>query len=138
MNTVDDVISRLESRAYNHGLEVEDLLQKIPSNVVDCHKEVNDWLDTKDVSHVQPVSTHPHLATDPDNWIWEDSDINRARGAVPMTEAEVLTAELDNQIDAQIIDGPSADIPDSEWADVLSDADVFVDFDPPDLSIPFV
>ena len=138
MVTVDDVISRLDSRGNNHGLEVEDLLQKIPTNVVDCYKEVNEWLDIKDISHIQPSSTHPHLQSDPGNWVWEDSGVNRARGGVPMTEAEVLTAQIDNQLDAQIIDGPSADIPDSEWAEVLSEADVFVDFETPDLSIAFI
>ena len=129
MVTVDDVISRLESRAANHGIDMDVLLDKIPSNVVDSHVEVNEWLDMKDVSHKMPVSTHPHLASDPDNIIWEDSDVNRARGAEPMSELEVLTAQLDNQLDAKAIDGSTVDIPDMEWVDVLQDADIDFDLD---------
>ena len=44
----------------------------------------------KDVSHIHPVSTHPEMANDPDNIVWEDSDVNRARGAQVMTETEIL------------------------------------------------
>ena len=135
MVTVDDVIGRLESRAYKHGLEVGDLLEKIPSDVRDCHEEVNEWLDTKDVSHKMPVSTHPHLQSDPDNVMWEDSDINRARGAQPMTETEILTAQLDNELDARMIDDNS--LPDADWIDVLVANDVDTDFDFPEQSPMF-
>ena len=134
MVTVEDVISRLDSRAANHGVSPEVLLEKIPSNVVDSHIEVNEWLDMKDVSHIQPVSTHPHLSSDPDNIIWEDSGVNRSRGAEPMTDLEVLTAQLDNQLDATTIDGPMTDIPDSDWMDVLTDADIPVDIEFPEFT----
>ena len=135
MVTVDDVISRLESRAYNHGVDVDVLLEKMPSNVVDSHIEVNEWLDLKDVSHIQPQSTHPHLADDPSNIMWEDSDVNRPRGAQEMTDLEILTAQLDNVIDARTIDGPSTDGPDLEWLGVLETADIDTDVD--DISIGF-
>ena len=136
MITVDDVISRLQTRADNHGMEVGDLLEKIPANVVDSHTEVNTWLNEKDISHINPVSTHPELQDDPGNWVWEDSDVNRARGAEVMTEVEVLTAELDNQIDATRIDGPSPDVPATEWMDVLEDNDIEIDLDDVDVSFP--
>jgi hypothetical protein len=134
MVTVEDVISRLDSRAANHGVDTDVLLEKIPSNVVDSHLEVNEWLDIKDVSHIQPVSTHPHLSSDPDNIIWEDSGVNRARGAEPMTDLDVLTAQLDNQLDASVIDGPMTDIPDSDWMDVLVSSDIPVDIEFPEFS----
>jgi len=136
MVTVEDVISRLETRAYNHGVDVDVLLEKIPSNVVDSHLEVNEWLDLKDVSHIQPQSTHPHLADDPSNIMWEDSDVNRSRGAQEMTDTEILTAQLDNEIDASIIDGPSPDVPDTEWLDVLETADISIDLDDIDIGFP--
>jgi hypothetical protein len=137
MVTVDDVISRLDSRAYNHGVGVDVLLDKIPSNVVDSHLEVNDWLDQKDVSHIQPVSTHPHLQSDPDNIIWEDSSVNRARGADSMSELDVLSAQLDNQLDADLIDGSPLDIPDNDWIDVLVDNDIPLDIEFPDFQPMF-
>jgi hypothetical protein len=136
MVTVDDVIFRLESRAYNHGVGVDVLLEKIPSNVVDSHLEVNEWLDLKDVSHIQPQSTHPHLADDPSNIMWEDSDVNRPRGAQEMTEIEILTAQLDNEIDARTIDGPNPDVPDMEWLDVLEANDIDIDLDDIDVGFP--
>ena len=137
MVTVDDVISRLESRAANYGVDPDVLLEKIPTNVVDSHLEVNDWMDMKDVSHIYPVDTHPHLADDPRNIMWEDSSVNRARnqGQV-MTETEILTAELDNQLDASIIDGPNNDVPEVEWLDVLTDADIDINMDYVDVGYP--
>ena len=138
MLSVADVIDRLESRAANHGVEVSDLLEMMPSNVRDSHTEVNEWLDIKDVSHKKPVSLYPDLANDPDNIMWEDSDTNRQRGAREMTELEVLSAELDNELDARTIDGPSPDVPDPEWLDVLEEADIDIDLDDVDVGFPKV
>jgi len=127
MVTVEDVISRLETRASNHDLDVDVLLEKIPSNVVDSHIEVNEWLDLKDVSHIQPQSTHPHLANEPSNIMWEDSDVNRSRGAQEMTDTEILTAQLDNEIDARTIDNSSLNFPEDEWLDVLETSNIDID-----------
>lgn len=128
MITVEDVLNQLESRAYNHGMDVADLVEKIPLNVVDSPSEVNEWLSQKDVSHIYPQSTHPWIESDPDNVMWEDSSINRSRGAEVMTEAEVLTAELDNSFDADIIDSTFVDDNNEEWLEVLEmiDPEVFV------------
>ena len=136
MVTVEDVISRLESRAFNHGVDVDVLLEKIPSNVVDSHLEVNEWLDLKDVSHIQPQSTHPHLADDPSNIMWEDSDVNRARGAQEMTNTEILTAQLDNELDARMIDNPTVDVHEMEWLDTLASNDIDIDLDTVDIGFP--
>ena len=133
MVTVEDVVTRLETRAANHNMEMSDLLEKIPSNVRDCHIETNEWLDQKQVSHYQPVSTHPHLENDPTNWDWEDPGPNMKRQDTPMTDMEILTNELDKQLDASIIDGDPFDYPDPEWVDVLIDSDIEVflpDFSP--------
>jgi hypothetical protein len=121
MNNVDDVINQLQARASNHGIDVSDLIDKIPPNIVDSHLEVNEWLSQKDVSHIYPQSTHPTIASDPDNVMWEDSTVNRARGAEVMTEAEILTAEIDNQLDADIIDSTYPDTDNEEWLDALAD-----------------
>jgi hypothetical protein len=128
MITVEDVLNQLESRAYSHRMDVADLVEKIPLNVVDSPSEVNEWLSQKDVSHIYPQSTHPWIASDPDNVIWEDSSVNRSRGAEVMTEAEVLSAELDNSLDADIIDSTFVDDNNEEWLEVLEtiDPDIFV------------
>ncbi len=127
METVNDVISRLEMRAANHDMTVGDLLDKIPDNVVDSHTEVNDWLDQKDISHKIPTSVAPDLRNDPDNWMWEDSTVNRARQDEIMTDLEATTAQLDNSADASLIDGDPFDIPDPDWADFLNQTDITSD-----------
>jgi hypothetical protein len=128
MITVEDVLNQLESRAYNHGMDVSDLVEKIPLNVVDSPSEVNEWLSQKDVSHIYPQSTHPWMASDPSNVMWEDSLPNQIRGAEVMTEAEILTTEIDNTLDADIIDSTFVDDNNEEWLEVLEmiDPDIFV------------
>lgn len=133
MVTVEDVVDRLESRAANHDMTVENLLEKMPFNVVDDHKEVNAWLDEKDISHKLPTSTHPELRNDPNNWVWEDSSVNRARGDEPMTDLEVIQAELDGYEDAARIDGGEYDVIDSDWADVLIENDIPFDIMAPEI-----
>ena len=136
MTTVDEVIYRLESRAIAHGLEPADLLEKMPSDLLDDHKEVSEWLGMKDVSHIYPSSTHPELASDPDNVIWEDSDVNRARGAEVMSETEILTAKLDGELDARMIDGPLPDVPDMDWLEYTQELGVSMDLDHIDIGYP--
>lgn len=128
MITVEDVLNQLESRAYSHGMDVADLVEKIPLNVVDSPSEVNEWLSQKDVSHIYPQSTHPWMASDPSNVMWEDSLPNQIRGAEVMTEAEILTAELDNTLDADIIDSTFVNDNNEEWLEVLEmiDPEIFV------------
>ena len=127
MVTVEDVIGRLESRAANHNMDIGDLLEKIPAEVRDCHLETNEWLDQKQVSHYQPVSTHPHLENDPTNWDWEDPSPNMRRGDTPMTQAEIAANQLDKELDASLIDGDPFDTPDPEWVDVLVENDIPLD-----------
>lgn len=102
MNTLDDVIASMEARGANHDITVDDLLAKLPASV-DTVPELTAWLAEKDISHIKPVSTHPHLVNDPDNWVWEDADVNRARGAEIMTDAELVAAQIDNANDAETL-----------------------------------
>lgn len=127
MTSVADVIDRLESRSAKHDMTPQDLLEKMPPSIVDDHQEVNEWLDSKHISHIKPVSTHPHLKNDPDNWVWEDPSPNMSRGNSEMTTAELVNNELDNQLDASIIDGNPYDSPESDWIDVLVANDIPLD-----------
>ena len=67
--------------------------------------------DAEDVSHIKPVSTHPELVNYPDNWVWEVSSVNRARGDMEMTELDIIVAEFDNDMDAMDIDMMIPDVP---------------------------
>ena len=54
------------------------------------------FVDGKDASHIQSVNNAPHLAADNGNILWENSGINRARGAENMTGGDELQAQATN------------------------------------------
>ena len=58
------------------------------------------FVDGKDASHIQSAQNAPHLVADSGNILWEDSGINRARGAADMGSGERLWAEATNAFDA--------------------------------------
>ena len=57
----------------------------------------------KHASHIQSVHNAPHLANSNHNLVWENSDINRARGAENMTGMEQFRAHASNAFDASVI-----------------------------------
>ena len=57
----------------------------------------------KDASHIQSAHNAPHLADSSNNILWENSGINRARGAENMTGAEQFQAHATNAFDASVI-----------------------------------
>lgn len=99
-----DAQDYLAERAYNEGISVDDLLDMTPSSVSDCPIESATFWQQRDYSHIVPVSTHPHLANDPDNGMPEDPSVNRARGAEVMTVEEQIVATFDNEVVAAQID----------------------------------
>ena len=64
---------------------------------------VRQFLQGKDASHVHSVHGSPHLASDVGNILWENSGVNRARGALDMTGWEQFTARSGNFFDASQI-----------------------------------
>ena len=56
-------------------------------------------MQLKDISHIKPLSQGGNPAGD--NWLLEDSSVNRARGAETMTSSEIVAAQADNIIDCQ-------------------------------------
>ena len=64
---------------------------------------VKQFLQGKDASHIKSVHNSPHLATDHSNILWENSGINRARGAADMTGLEHFKAQATNAFDASQI-----------------------------------
>lgn len=65
---------------------------------------VKTFLQNKDASHIQSIHNAPHSATESGNILWENSSINRARGAADMRVWEQFTATTSNAFDtAQIV-----------------------------------
>ena len=75
--------------------------QSIPHAVRNLGQDsVERFLEGKDASHIQSVKNAPHLASENSNLMWEDSIINRARGAENMTGNEQFWAQAGNTFDA--------------------------------------
>ena len=54
---------------------------------------VNQFLQSKDVSHIRCIENDPHLATEIGNILWENSSINRPRSSTDRTGWEQFTAQ---------------------------------------------
>ena len=106
MNTV---LLDLEERAARYGGTLGDILAETPSYLWDSPTELEMFWADRDLSHIFAQSTNPELADVWSNIIAEDSSVNRARGADPMTYQEIEVAELDNQISALEIDSVVTD-----------------------------
>jgi hypothetical protein len=102
--TYDQAESYLETRAYNEGISVDDLLDMTPTSVSDHPVESAMFWQQRDYSHKLPTSLYPDMADDPDNAMPEDPSVNRARGADIMTSEEEYLATLDNELLATEID----------------------------------
>ena len=87
------------------GAEAQALYQEsVPLFVRNYGEEaVRQFLQGKDASHIHSVSGSPHLASDIGNILWENSGINRARGASDMTGWEQFTARSSNFFDVSEI-----------------------------------
>jgi hypothetical protein len=104
MVTAEYAADYLTERAAKYGGTLGDMLSKTPVCLWDNPDELMEFWSEKDLSHIFPQSTHPHLAEVWSNIVAEDASINRARGAAVMTEEEVSSAWLDSQSDAEVID----------------------------------
>jgi hypothetical protein len=122
--------SYLETRAYNEGITVDELLDMTPTSVSDDAVESMLFWQQRHYSHGDPVSLFPERANDPDNAMPEDPQANMQRGANVMTPYEKEIARLDNEILAAEIDlqytGDSGPI----FVDPNDIPDLFPDFIP--------
>ena len=64
---------------------------------------IRTFTEGKDASHIESVSNAPNLASHPGNLIWEDSALNRSRGAENVTGWEEFRAHGTNAFDASAI-----------------------------------
>ena len=120
MLTADSVYAMLDDRASRYGGTVAQMLDITPPSLWDSPTELTAFWDQRDLSHVFPQSTHTWMANDWDNIIPESPSDNRARGADIMSNDELLSAQLDNEIIAMDIDAMSFD-DSSEFAVELID-----------------
>tara|TARA_B100000674_G_scaffold479416_1_gene477785 strand:+ start:1528 stop:2763 length:1236 start_codon:yes stop_codon:yes gene_type:complete len=92
-------------RAANHGIDAVELFRKIPEKLWVHPQVMEDWLLLMDISHIKPQASHPQLADNPSNVIWEPLGDNRSRGNAEMSGEEFKEA-LDNGVDTgrQLID----------------------------------
>ena len=64
---------------------------------------VKSFVDGKEASHIIPKADAPHLAASNDNIIWENHEINHARGTENMTGPDQFRAHATNAFDASTI-----------------------------------
>jgi hypothetical protein len=79
--------------AYNDPRLFPDSIKDLdPEDMINIIKE-------KDISHIMPKSIYPDLESDINNVVFEDSSINRARGAEIMPDKEIELSEFDYSMD---------------------------------------
>jgi hypothetical protein len=91
--------SYLEKRGQPYGIGLKEMLNKTPSSILDDPSKIIEFWQNKDISHILPISTHPDLAADPNNWFPEDISENRSAQDTPRDLADILEANIDNNLD---------------------------------------
>jgi hypothetical protein len=100
LTTWTELTTYLADRGSAYGLTASELISRTPDLIHRDPKALLDFWQHKDISHILPTSTHPHLAGDPCNVFPEDPGPNRARHDHIAGPLDQLTAWADNQIDA--------------------------------------
>lgn len=98
VDTAFELMEYLANRGAPYGISAEELLAQIPESAR-APKTAYEFMQLKDISHIEPLSKGGNPAGD--NWLLEDSSVNRSRGAETMTEAEIVTANHDSIVDAR-------------------------------------
>ena len=102
VDTFAELMEYLDMRGAKYGIDGMEILEEIPESVRDP-KTAYEYMQLKDISHKIPLSHGGDPAGD--NWILEDSSVNRARGAEIMTSREEALAEADAHEDARKLKG---------------------------------
>ena len=102
IDTFSELMEYLGDRGAKYGISAFEIYETIPENVRDP-ESAYEYMQMKDISHKVPLSKGGDPAGD--NWILEDSDVNRARGAENMSPEEEEAAKQDAQEDADKISG---------------------------------
>jgi len=97
IDTLPELMEYLDMRGGKYGIEALDLFNSIPESAREPELAY-EFMQMKDISHIQPLSQGGETAGD--NWLLEDSSVNRSRGAEPMSDTEQATAQADAHTDA--------------------------------------
>ena len=98
IDTLPELMEYLEMRGDKYGIPATELLEAIPEDAR-TPEVAYEYMQEKDISHKVPLSKGGESAGD--NWILEDSSVNRSRGAETMTTEEEATAHADGEADAK-------------------------------------
>lgn len=98
VETTFELMEYLAERGAPYGITDMELYQEIPLEAR-SPKVAYDYMQEKDISHIVPRSKGGDPAGE--NWVLEDSNVNRARGAETMTAEELEAAEADGKADAK-------------------------------------
>lgn len=97
IDTLPELFDYLNDRGARYGISGEELFHAIPESAREP-SVAYEFMQMKDISHKVPLSEGGHPSSD--NWILEDSSVNRARGAQTMSPEEERTAAADAIDDA--------------------------------------
>lgn len=98
IDTLPELLEYLDMRGAKYGIEGLEIFNAIPESVREPEL-AHEFMQMKDISHKVPLSQGGEPAGD--NWILEDSNVNRSRGAETMTPEEEATAHADAHSDAK-------------------------------------
>ena len=98
VETAFELMEYLTDRGAPYGISGQELLEAIPENAREP-KVAYEFMQLKDISHIEPLSKGGQPAGD--NWLLEDSSVNRSRGAETMSSDEIVAAKADNIIDGK-------------------------------------
>ena len=93
-----ELMEYLTERGAPYGISAEAIFEQIPEDAR-SPKVAYEYMQLKDISHIEPLSKGGSPAGD--NWLLEDSSVNRSRGAGTMSDAEQKAAEADAVVDAK-------------------------------------
>ena len=96
--TETEAISYLLDRGDRYGLSLDEVKQMIPSSIRGDVIKCAEFAEMRDLSHDLSQHTHPELANEASNIMFEDPSVNRSRGPEQMTDYEELMATLDNEL----------------------------------------
>ena len=102
IDTFAELMEYLDMRGAKYGIDGMEILEQIPESVRDP-ETAYEYMQMKDISHKVPLSHGGEPAGD--NWILEDSSVNRSRGAETMTGQEERVAQTDAKADARRLKG---------------------------------
>ena len=110
----------INDRYGTYGIDGEDAFNSFPDKLQDLPPEkIEEFLQTKHISHKNPRSKFPDQEDDIDNTILEDPDKNIIRSDNIMTEAEINAAEIDNINDIESLSSTIESVDETGFLDLV-------------------